>query len=411
MMQIKVLSVSEVNAYVKRILTSDPILHNIRVKGEISNLKIHNSGHLYFTLKDSLSRLQCVMFKAHSDRLKFKLEDGLKVNIKGYVSVYERDGNYQLYATELEPQGTGALYLAFQQLKDRLEKEGIFDKRHKKALPFLPKRIGVITSPTGAAIRDIVSVIRRRMPKTELLIYPAQVQGEGATASIVRGIELCNSIADIDLLIVGRGGGSIEELWAFNEEKVARAIFGSKIPIISAVGHETDFTIADMAADFRAPTPSAAAEIAVPDFRELKELLNTLKKRLCYAMQSALRDKKNRLELFNHAYSFKYPYAQLYDRRQRLDRMLEEMRKLMNNMLALNQSKLSAYGDRLHSLSPLSIMSRGYSIAKKRNGKIINSIQQIEYDEEINLTLMDGAVICQVKEVKKEAVDLEKEKI
>ena len=410
-MQIKVLSVSEVNSYIKRILTNDPILHNIRVKGEISNLKIHNSGHVYFTLKDNLSKINCVMFKAHSDKLKFGLEEGLKVNIKGYISIYERDGQYQLYVNEIEPQGVGALFLAFQQLKERLEKEGLFDNRNKKKLPFMPRKIAIVTSPTGAAIRDVISVIKRRMPRTELLIFPTQVQGEGASASIARGIHLCNSFEDIDLIITGRGGGSIEELWAFNEEIVARAIYESSIPIISAVGHETDFTIADFVADLRAPTPSAAAEIAVPDIREVKELINTLNKRLCYSMSSRIKDKRNRLELFKHSYSYKYPYAHVYDRRQRLDRMLEDIKKLVNNKLQISQTTLKNYGERLHSLSPLSIMSRGYSIAKNEEGNIIKSITQVKIDEDLSLYLMDGEITCNVKEVKKEVITFEKEKI
>ncbi len=410
-MQIKILTVSEVTSYIKRILTNDPILHNIRVKGEISNLKHHTSGHIYFTLKDNSSKINCVMFKAHSERLKFGLEEGLKVNIKGYISIYERDGQYQLYATEIEPQGIGALYLAFQQLKERLEKEGLFDKKKKKPLPFLPKRVAIVTSPTGAAIRDIISVIKRRMPSTQMLIIPAQVQGEGAAASIVRGLQLCNSMPDIDLIITGRGGGAIEELWAFNEEIVAWAIYESKIPVISAVGHETDFTIADFVADFRAPTPSAAAEMAVPDKREVKELLATINKRLCYGMTAGINDKRNRLALFKHSYSYKYPYAAIYDRRQQVDRMMENVNKIMMRRLVKHQESLKGYAERLHSLSPLSVMSRGFSLAKSNEGSIIKSVSQIKVDESISLTLLDGKISCKVLEVVKEDRGYEKEKI
>ncbi len=410
-MQIKILTVSEVTSYIKRILTNDPILHNIRVKGEISNLKHHSSGHIYFTLKDNASKIHCVMFKAHSERLQFNLEEGLKVNIKGYISIYERDGQYQLYASEIEPQGVGALYLAFQQLKERLEKEGLFDKRNKKPLPFLPKRVAIVTSPTGAAIRDIISVIKRRMPAAQLVVIPAQVQGEGASASIARGLQLCNSLEDIDLIITGRGGGSIEELWAFNEEIVARAIYESKIPVISAVGHETDYTIADFVADFRAPTPSAAAEMAVPDKREVKELLSTINKRLCYGVSANVKDKRNRLELFKHSYSYKYPFAAVYDRRQRLDRLMEDAAKIMMNRLVRQQDSLKSYAERLHSLSPLSVMSRGFSLAKNNEGSIIRSVSQVKAKEHISLSLLDGELSCSVLEVVKEDRGYEKEKI
>jgi len=410
-MQIKVLSVSEVNSYIKRILTNDPILHNIRVKGEISNLKIHNSGHIYFSLKDSSSKIHCVMFKANSDRVKFTLEEGLKVNIRGYISIYERDGQYQLYVNDIEPQGIGALYLAFQQLKERLEAEGLFDKRYKKELPFLPRRIAIVTSPTGAAIRDIISVIKRRMSKTELIVIPCQVQGEGASASIIKGIKLANALEDIDLIITGRGGGSIEELWAFNEEAVVRAIFESQIPIISAVGHETDFTIADFVADFRAPTPSAAAEIAVPEIREVRELLSTLNKRLCYTMSSNIKDKRNRLELFKHSYSYKYPYANVYDRRQRLERLLEDLNKQIKSRLTISRGQVKAYGERLHGLSPLSVMARGYTIALNDEGKVIKSVLQVKIEDKLSLSMGDGAITCRVIEVVKEDKSLEKEKI
>ena len=410
-MQIKVLSVSEVNSYIKRILTNDPILHNIRVKGEISNLKIHNSGHIYFTLKDSTSKIHCVMFKANSEKLKFNLDEGLKVNIRGYISIYERDGQYQLYVNEIEPQGIGALYLAFQQLKERLEAEGLFDKKYKIELPFLPRRVAIVTSPTGAAIRDIISVIKRRMPKTELIVIPTQVQGEGASASIAKGIRLCNTLEDIDLIITGRGGGSIEELWAFNEEIVARAIFESQIPIISAVGHETDFTIADFVADFRAPTPSAAAEIAVPDLREVKELLSTLNKRLCYTMTSNIKEKRNRLELFKHSYSYKYPYANVYDRRQRIERLLEDLKKQINNRLSLNNRQVKAYGERLHGLSPLSVMARGYSIVLNDKDKVVKSVEQVKLDDKLKISMGDGDITCRVIKVVKEDKNLEKEKI
>ena len=263
-MKLKTFTVSEVNEYINKLLRGDIILRNLNVEGEISNFKLHSSGHMYFSIKDDNSRLRCVMFRGQSRLLKFLPEEGMKVIVKGYVALYERDGQYQLYIQEMQPAGIGALYLAYEQLKEKLEREGLFYESTKKPLPFLPERIGVVTSPTGAAIRDIISVINRRNPNVEIIIYPVLVQGTESKEQIVEAIDYFNKNNYVDVIIVGRGGGSIEELWSFNEEVVARSIFSSKIPIVSAVGHETDFTIADFVADMRAATPSAAAELVIP---------------------------------------------------------------------------------------------------------------------------------------------------
>ncbi|MBM7614007.1 exodeoxyribonuclease VII large subunit [Alkaliphilus hydrothermalis] len=410
-MQIKILSVSEVTSYIKRILFNDPILHNIRVKGEISNYKLHSSGHMYFTLKDQQSRINCVMFKTNAEKLKFVLEEGLKVTIKGYISVYERDGQYQLYVNDIEPVGMGSLYLAYQQMKEKLEKEGLFDSVKKKPIPFMPEKIALITSPTGAAIRDMISVIRRRYKRVELVIFPVLVQGESAAESIACAIEMANRIEDFDLIITGRGGGSIEELWAFNEERVARAIFQSNIPIISAVGHETDFTIADFVADLRAPTPSVAAELAVPSLRELKENLVSQHRRLVFTMNTRIKALHSRLDRVKNSYPFKYPLNTVYDHRQVVDGLMEDLVKEIRVLHRNKRIKLHSIGQRLNGLSPLSILKRGYCYAQQQNQKVIRSVDDVKIEDVVNIRLMDGKVQCRVINVLKEENTLEKKEI
>ena len=278
-MKLRALDISEVNSYIKRILTNDPILYNLRVKGEISNFKVHSSGNVYLSLKDEKSKLNCIIFKSNYDK-SLNLDNGVKIIASGYISVYERDGAYQLYINEVEIEGIGNLYIEFNKLKEKLKKEGLFDTKYKKEIPKMPRSIGVITSPTGAVIRDIINVTKRRFPKVDIKLYPVNVQGDKSASDICEGIEFFNRMENVDTIIVGRGGGSLEELWSFNEEIVAREIFKSKIPIISAVGHETDFTICDFVSDMRAPTPSAAAEIATPDLSEIYYKLNTIKNRM-----------------------------------------------------------------------------------------------------------------------------------
>lgn len=296
-MEPRIATVSQINGYVKKILDNNIILNNVWVKGEISNFKHHYSGHLYITLKDEGGVLKSVMFRTSAQSLSFEPSDGMKVLARGRISVYEAGGSYQLYIEEMIPDGVGELYIAYEQLKKRLDEEGLFDNRYKKSIPPFPKTVGVVTASTGAAVRDIINVITRRCPMTEIIIYPAQVQGSGASKSIVKAIEYFNALDCVDTLIVGRGGGSIEDLWAFNEEETARAIFNSHIPIISAVGHETDFTIADFVADMRAPTPSAAAEIAVPSMIELANRILTNKERISQSMIKRIENNKLILKL------------------------------------------------------------------------------------------------------------------
>ncbi|HZX21583.1 MAG TPA: exodeoxyribonuclease VII large subunit [Clostridia bacterium] len=395
-MQIRALSVSEVNQYIKRILISDPILAHIHVKGEMSNYNPHSSGHMYFTLKDKGGRISCVMFRSDCERLKFVPKEGMSLVCKGYISLYERSGQYQLYVRDMEPAGIGALYIAYLQLKERLEKEGIFDAKHKKQLPYIPKKIAVITSPTGAAIRDIISIIFRRFPKVELCVFPVSVQGETAAPSIVDAIDMCNSFSDIDVAIVGRGGGSMEELWAFNEEEVARAIFRSSVPIISAVGHETDFTIADFVADLRAATPSMAAELVVPNIVEIKEYMNSAEKRLLNSINTKINTLQQRLSFVENNYFFKYPLNPIHEKQQYIDDLVQKLNKSLETKIEFKKRHLMHTGERLNALGPLSVFSRGYSVVRDENEKIIKSVEQVEKDKILNIDLIDGRINCKV---------------
>ncbi|SDK51073.1 exodeoxyribonuclease VII large subunit [Natronincola ferrireducens] len=407
-MEIKALSVSQVNNYIKRLLTSDPILYNIYVKGELSNVKLHSSGHMYFTLKDGHSKIPCVMFKSNCEKLETIPEDGDNIIAKGYISLYERDGQYQLYVNEIDMIGIGDLYIAFQQLKNKLEKEGLFEPLKKKNLPLIPRKIGIITSPTGAAIRDILSVIKRRFPKVDLHIFPVSVQGQDAVPSIVKAIKMCNTLKDMEVIILGRGGGSIEELWAFNEEAVARAIHGSEVPIISAVGHETDFTIADFVADLRAPTPSAAGELAVPRQVDVVTTLKALNRRLLFAANKKITEERQRLNIVENNYYFKYPLNFIYDEKQHLDNLYKSLLKVVNQRKLQHREKLEATVERLNSLSPLSVFSRGYAVATTEAGKVIKSITDVNKDEEIKVNLLDGMIDAKVISLTKEDKSLEK---
>ncbi len=394
----KILSVSELNRYIKQIVSTDHVLSGLWIKGEISNFKSHYSGHMYFTLKDEASLLKCVMFKGNASLLRFVPENGMKVIIRGYISVFERDGQYQLYAEEMQPDGLGNLHLAFEQLKKKLQEEGLFDERFKKKLPYLPKCIGVVTSPTGAVIRDICNVLGRRFGNIELKVYGVAVQGELAPKQIARAIRKLNELNCVDLIIVARGGGSLEELWAFNEEVVARSIFESQIPVISAVGHETDFTIADFAADLRAPTPSVAAEIAVPEKKILERKLAELSARLETSLVKNLNTKRDKLSKLSQSFAFKQPYNRVYQERMRLD----QLNKYLNRGIAANveqaASRLSLLAGKLDAMSPLGIISRGYSIVKKASDKsIIKSIENVCEGEELEINVIDGSINCLVK--------------
>jgi exodeoxyribonuclease VII large subunit len=391
-------TVSEINKYIKEILSKDIILSNLWVRGEISNFKHHYSGHMYFTVKDETSLLKCVMFKTNCDNLKFAPENGMKVIIKGYVSVFERDGQYQLYAEEMQPDGLGNLHLAFEQLKRKLQAEGLFDQKFKKKIPYLPKCIGVVTSPTGAVIRDICNVLGRRFGNIEVKVYGVAVQGELAPKQIAKAIAKFNELNCVDLIIVARGGGSLEELWAFNEEIVARSIFESGIPIISAVGHETDFTIADFAADLRAPTPSAAAEIAVPEKLMLERKLNDLKQRLNASLVKNLNTKRDKLEKLSQSFAFKQPYNRVYQERMRLDQLNKYLARGMEAVVEQSASQLSVLAGKLNAMSPLGIIARGYSIVKRASDRsIVKSIGDVCKKDKLEINVIDGTISCIVE--------------
>ena len=360
-----IFSVGQINRYVKNMFTQDFILQKIYVKGEVSNCKYHTSGHIYFSLKDETGVLSCVMFAGHRRGLAFRMKDGDRVVVGGAVDVYERDGRYQLYAKEISLEGAGALYERFLALKTELEEMGMFAQEYKQPIPAFIHRLGVVTAPTGAAVQDIRNISLRRDPYLQIILYPALVQGEGAADSIVRGIHMLDQ-AEVDVIIVGRGGGSIEDLWAFNEEKVARAIFECRTPIISAVGHETDFTIADFVADLRAPTPSAAAELAVADFRQILQNIAGLRDRMQKAMQR--RAELGRAQLMQYQMRFQYlnPEAKLRDNRQRLADLDELLRRAMKNRIAEERHMLGIYLERYRGLSPLYKLNQGYSFVSDR---------------------------------------------
>lgn len=385
-MEPRVATVSQINEYIKQILDKNVILNNVWVKGELSNFKLHYSGHIYTTLKDEGGVLKAVMFKSAASRLAFAPQDGMKVVARGRVGVYENGGVYQLYIEEMIPDGVGELFIAYEQLKAKLQSEGLFDERYKKPIPRFPSRVGVITAPTGAAVRDIINVITRRYPLAQITLYPAQVQGTGSAQSVAAGIEYFNETNSADTIIAGRGGGSIEDLWAFNEEIVARAIFNSKIPIISAVGHETDFTIADFVADLRAPTPSAAAEIAVPSVAELAAAIESDKSRLMQAQISRLRN----LQLKINSLKLKTPQEIINDNSQRLDNLTHRMENSFKLTLMQKKKLLGEQSGKLNALSPLNTLSRGYAIPVKEDGTVIRSVGDTKKGDEFTLKLKDG---------------------
>ncbi|NSW91356.1 MAG: exodeoxyribonuclease VII large subunit [Firmicutes bacterium] len=396
-----ILTVSELNRYIKEILSRDLILANLWVKGEISNYKYHYSGHMYFTLKDEKSLIKCVMFKGQTYGLKFLPENGIKVMARGYVSVFERDGQYQLYIEEMQPDGLGSLYLAFEQLKKKLEAEGLFDKSVKKKLPYLPKSIGVITSSTGAVIRDIINVVSRRFPNIEIKLYPVAVQGEQAAPMISRAIKVLNRLNCVDVIILARGGGSLEELWPFNEEIVARSIYESNIPIISAVGHETDFTVADFVADVRAPTPSAAAEIVVPEKRILKQKTADLKLRLQNALLKSININRVRYARLAGSIAFRQPYNRINQERIRLDNLGRYMYNALLTQKEKAKMRIVFLIDKLDMLSPLNVLARGYGIVRsKPDNKLIKSANDVKSGDEIEIALKDGVIDASVESTK-----------
>ncbi|MBE7026867.1 MAG: exodeoxyribonuclease VII large subunit [Ruminococcaceae bacterium] len=380
-------TVSQLNKFIKQVLDGAQILNNIWVKGEISNFKQHYSGHCYLTLKDEGGVLKAVMFKASASHLSFTPENGMKVLARGRVSVYERDGAYQLYIEEMQPDGVGSLHIAYEQLKAKLAEEGLFNEEFKKPIPKYPMSIGVITATTGAAIRDIINVLSRRYPCAKVLIYPSLVQGDGASAGICEGIKYFNDTQSVDVMIVGRGGGSIEDLWAFNEEATARAIFASKIPVISAVGHETDFTIADFVADMRAPTPSAAAELAVPSVYELDEKISSLKSRIVFSALNLIKFKREILSKLEP----KNPKTKLADTRIFIDELTKRLERNIRLIISKKTDKLKLVAGKLDAMSPLAVLGRGYSIARQDDGKVIKAVADAVKGDEFELVLSDGS--------------------
>ncbi|MCK9857313.1 exodeoxyribonuclease VII large subunit [Paenibacillus sp. ATY16] len=446
--QPRIYSIKDINRYIRMKLESDALLGDVWLRGEISNFTHHSSGHMYFTLKDKDSRLKCIMFASHNQRLPFIPREGSKVMARGNVSVYERDGNYQFYVTAMQPDGIGSLYLAYEQLKSKLETEGLFAESCKRPIPRFPRAIGVITSPTGAAVRDIIITLQRRHPSVPIYVYPVLVQGTQAAPSIVKAIESMNRFGEVDVLIVGRGGGSLEELWAFNEEPVARSIAASQIPVISAVGHETDFTIADFVADLRAATPTAAAELAVPHVAELQQQLARQRQRLEQSLRMMVQGRKEQLQRVRRSPFFVHPRKYLLDQAQRLDRLQERLqhrtlrltergkaklerlqsqlaghhpgeqaafaaKRLQGDMKRLEQAMVSSLKERrlqLHSairqldaLSPLKVMARGYSLVyDEQEKRLIKSIADVQPGDLVRVKVADGQLDCHVWSMKGE---------
>lgn len=395
-----VYTVKQVNSYIKNMFTQDFMLNRIYVKGEVSNCKYHTSGHIYFSLKDESGTIACVMFAGQRGGLSFHMREGQQIIVLGSVNVYERTGSYQLYAQEIRLDGEGTLYEKYQMLKQELEEMGMFAPEYKKAIPRYAKRIGVVTAPTGAAVRDIMNISARRNPYVQLLLYPAQVQGEGAKESIVRGIRMLET-KDVDVIIVGRGGGSIEDLWAFNEECVARAIFDCQVPVISAVGHETDVTIADYVADLRAPTPSAAAELAVWDYRQLQGYLDECRLRMNRSMTGTIRINRLRLKELDVRLSYLHPRHKLQDQQQRLTELEEELRTLMRDRVKEARHRLAIQIEKMNGLSPVRKLNQGFAYVEEADGGVVKSIRQVEKGDELTVYVTDGLIRTSVKVVQK----------
>ncbi len=388
-MEITPITVTELNQYMKNKVAEDEFLQNVYIKGEISNFKNHYTGHMYFTLKDEKCLIKCIMFKSYAERMKFMPKDGMKVVVFGTVAVFERDGVYQIYCKAMKEDGIGDLYTAYNELKEKLEKEGLFDIKYKKQIPFMPRRIGVLTSKTGAVIRDIINVSTRRNPNVYIKLLPVPVQGEGAGEKIAKAIEIMNEQDLADVIIVARGGGSLEDLWPFNEEVVARAIFNSKLPVISAVGHETDFTIADFVADLRAPTPSAAAELAVPEISKVEEMIRSYQNRYRLALKKKIEYMKLRYEKCMQSRAYKEPLQGINERQQILDIHIKSIINSANHKITVSKKDFANIITKLDTLSPLKTLARGYSITTK-NEKMIKSVKELNTGDSIEIRLSDG---------------------
>ena len=397
MEQTQILSVTDINKYVKTLFENDPLLPEVSVRGEITNFKAHYTGHLYFTLKDEYSTIKCVMFKGYAQFLKFKPSDGMKVVIKGQVSCYERDGVYQIYCKSMSPEGLGDLYLAYEQLKEKLNKEGLFDDIHKKPIPFLPKRVGVITSRTGAVIRDIINVSTRRYPNVDLLVYPAAVQGVNVASTVIEGLKTFNKLNNVDVIIIARGGGSFEDLFGFNDEALAREVFASQIPVVSAVGHETDFTICDFVSDLRAPTPSAAAELVYPEYSEIISRIDKDKNRTIIAIKNYIERKRQYVERLKAAKLEKVPLDKINRYRLTIDNLMIKSEKDLRNKLNGYKTRCVESITKIDTLSPLKTLTRGYSVVENKDGKLIKTTKDVKPEDIINITVTDGKISAIVK--------------
>lgn len=402
MIERQALSVTQVNLYIKEIMNRDVVLTDILVKGELSNFKAHSSGHMYMSLKDEGGVMRAVMFRSSAAKLKFKPQNGMKVVAHGRITVYERDGQYQLYIDDMQQDGIGDLYVAFEQLKVKLNQEGLFDPAHKKPLPRYPKKVGVVTAPTGAAIRDIINVLSRRFSYTDVVLYPVLVQGENSAQSIVEAIRYFNRNRAADVLIVGRGGGSIEDLWSFNEEAVARAVYDSEIPIVSAVGHEIDFTISDFAADLRAPTPSAAAELVVPSQAELGEKFNNVYSRLYSQANRIMERARLQLKAQTERPAFRNPMLKVNEERMYLDRLSQDFTTAYTGILNQKKQALQVGISRLDGLSPLGTLARGFSVAKDQQGHVVRTVKQVSAGESLEVMVEDGRILATVDRTEKE---------
>lgn len=396
-MKLKTLSVGEVNNYVKKIVENDFILKNLNVKGEISNLKFHSSGHIYFSLKDENSKINCIMFKNNAVNLDFRLEEGMKVEIKARLGVYHKEGTYQLYCENIKKAGIGELFEEFHKLKKELSEEGIFDEKYKRALPKYPKRIGIITARTGAAVRDIINVIQRRNKALDIVLYPAKVQGLNAAESIIEGIRYFNNEKSVDVIILGRGGGSIEELWAFNNKELAYEIFNSRIPTVSAVGHEVDFTISDFVSDMRAPTPSAAGELVSPSLQEMINDLLNKKEFLQRAVDRKFLNSKNNVDLLYKGLKSNNPKSIIEKRIKEVNRLEEKLNFLGKRKIDKAKDELVALNSILQTLNPLNTLGRGYSVIMDKNSKVINEVSELKRNNMVKVIMKDGSVNIDIK--------------
>ncbi|SDY89150.1 exodeoxyribonuclease VII large subunit [Tindallia californiensis] len=403
-MRIKTLSVSDVNKYIKKLFNADPIMHRVSVVGEVTGFKAHSSGHYYFTLKDETSRLRCVMFQQNTKHLTINIKEGMKLKVNGGISVYERDGQYQLYAEHIEEAGIGDYYRTFQQSKERLEKQGLFRKDRKKKLPLFPKKIGVITSPSGAALQDILKVIKRRWPVANIYLFSTQVQGELASKSLVRSVKLAQNY-DLDVVLLGRGGGAVEELWAFNDEELAYIIAESKIPVITGIGHETDSTIADFVADYHAHTPTAAAEIAVPDITEICSKIDqqiTSARKNC---ERLLHNHKIELMAIRQRIPFRFPERLIESDQKTLEHIRKRLMRAPMEKIKRDYLILDSIGNKIDHLSPLSVMKRGYGIIQKPDGKVVTDIHQMNINDTFHVKLKNGELIANVLKKKEGEID------